>query len=81
MQVSYGYGLFTGGLGLHYGAERIGATVLPIGTGNTERQIMLMQDLHVTAIACTPSSLMHAGRDRRRDTRIHEEQRERATAG
>lgn len=61
MQVSYGYGLFTGGLGLHYGAERIGATVLPIGTGNTERQIELMQDLHVTAIACTPSYLVHLG--------------------
>ncbi|TAJ44184.1 phenylacetate--CoA ligase [Methanofollis fontis] len=61
MQVSYGYGLFTGGLGLHYGAERIGATVLPIGTGNTERQIELMQDLHVTAIACTPSYLVHIG--------------------
>ncbi|MDK2973955.1 MAG: phenylacetate-CoA ligase [Methanofollis sp.] len=61
MQVSYGYGLFTGGLGLHYGAERIGATVLPIGTGNTERQIELMQDLHVTSIACTPSYLVHLG--------------------
>jgi len=44
IQVSYGYGLFTGGLGLHYGSERIGATVLPTGTGNTERQIELMQE-------------------------------------
>jgi phenylacetate-CoA ligase len=61
MQVSYGYGLFTGGLGLHYGAERIGAAVLPIGPGNPERQIELMQDLHVTAIACTPSYLVHLG--------------------
>ncbi|WP_245320530.1 phenylacetate--CoA ligase [Methanofollis sp. W23] len=61
MQVSYGYGLFTGGLGMHYGAERIGATVLPSSTGNTERQIELMQDLHVTAIACTPSYLVHIG--------------------
>jgi phenylacetate-CoA ligase len=61
MQVSYGYGLFTGGLGLHYGAERIGATVLPSSVGNTERQIELMQDLHSTAIACTPSYLLHMG--------------------
>jgi phenylacetate-CoA ligase len=61
IQVSYGYGLFTGGLGLHYGAERIGATVLPTSVGNTERQIELMQDLDVTAIACTPSYLLHIG--------------------
>jgi phenylacetate-CoA ligase len=61
MQVSYGYGLFTGGLGLHYGAERIGATVLPTSVGNTERQIELMQDLGTTAIACTPSYLLHMG--------------------
>ena len=61
IQVSYGYGLFTGGLGLHYGAERIGATVLPTSVGNTERQIELMQDLHATAICCTPSYLLHMG--------------------
>ncbi|MGA9030444.1 MAG: phenylacetate--CoA ligase [Methanoregula sp.] len=61
IQVSYGYGLFTGGLGVHYGAERIGATVLPTSVGNTERQIELMQDLNVTAIACTPSYLLHIG--------------------
>lgn len=61
MQVSYGYGLFTGGLGLHYGAERIGATVVPTSVGNTERQIELMQDLRVTAIACTPSYMVHIG--------------------
>ena len=61
IQVSYGYGLFTGGLGMHYGAERIGATVLPTSVGNTERQIELMQDLGVTAIACTPSYLLHMG--------------------
>jgi len=61
MQVSYGYGLFTGGLGLHYGAERVGATVIPSGTGGTERQIELMIDLDVTAIACTPSYLVHMG--------------------
>ena len=61
LQVSYGYGLFTGGLGAHYGAERVGATVLPTSVGNTERQIELMQDLHTTAIACTPSYLLHMG--------------------
>jgi phenylacetate-CoA ligase len=61
LQVSYGYGLFTGGLGLHYGAERIGAPVLPTSVGNSERQIELMQDLHTTAIACTPSYLLHLG--------------------
>jgi phenylacetate-CoA ligase len=61
LQVSYGYGLFTGGLGLHYGAERVGATVIPTSVGNTERQIELMQDLHATAIACTPSYLLHIG--------------------
>jgi phenylacetate-CoA ligase len=61
VQVSYGYGLFTGGLGLHYGAERIGASVVPTSVGNTERQIELMQDLRVTAICCTPSYLMHIG--------------------
>ena len=61
VQDSYGYGLFTGGLGLHYGAERIGATVVPTSIGNTERQIELMQDLGTTAIACTPSYLLHIG--------------------
>ncbi|HUK38985.1 MAG TPA: phenylacetate--CoA ligase [Methanomicrobiales archaeon] len=61
IQVSYGYGLFTGGLGLHYGAERIGATVIPTSVGGTERQIELMQDLGATAICCTPSYLLHMG--------------------
>jgi phenylacetate-CoA ligase len=61
IQVSYGYGLFTGGLGLHYGAEKVGATVLPASTGNTERQLELMIDLDITAIACTPSYLVHMG--------------------
>lgn len=55
IQVSYGYGLFTGGLGLHYGSEKIRATTLPASSGNTERQIELMKDLDVTAICCTPS--------------------------
>lgn len=60
-QVAYTYGLFTGGLGLHYGAERLGATVVPASTGNTERQIDLIQRLGVTTIACTPSYLMYLG--------------------
>ncbi len=55
VQVSYGYGLFTGGLGLHYGVEKIGAKVVPTSAGNTKRQLMLMEDLGTTAIACTPS--------------------------
>ncbi len=59
MQVSYGYGLFTGGLGAHYGAEKVGAAVLPASTGNTQRQLEMMQDLGVTVIACTPSFLTH----------------------
>ncbi len=77
VQVSYGYGLFTGGLGLHYGAERVGATVLPASVGNTERQLELMMDLDVTAIACTPSYMIHMGEvakrlgiDFRRDTKL-----------
>lgn len=59
LQNSYGYGLFTGGLGLHYGAERLGVTVIPISGGNTERQVMLMRDFGATAISCTPSYFLH----------------------
>ena len=59
VQNAYGYGLFTGGLGLHYGAEGIGATVIPISGGNTDRQIMVMKDFGVTAIVCTPSYFVH----------------------
>jgi phenylacetate-CoA ligase len=77
IQVSYGYGLFTGGLGLHYGSEKIGATVVPASVGNTERQIELIQDLRVTAIACTPSYMLHMaevakkmGVDFQRDTKL-----------
>ena len=55
MQNSYGYGLFTGGLGFHYGAERLGATVIPASAGNTKRQLMLIEDLGTTVLACTPS--------------------------
>ena len=52
---AYGYGLFTGGLGAHYGAERLGASVIPISGGNTRRQIMIMQDFGSTVLTCTPS--------------------------
>ena len=52
---AYGYGLFTGGLGIHYGAEKLGASVIPISGGNTKRQIMILQDFGPTAICCTPS--------------------------
>jgi phenylacetate-CoA ligase len=55
IQNAYGYGLFTGGLGVHYGAERIGASVIPSSGGNTQRQIMLMQDFGTTLLTCTPS--------------------------
>ncbi len=77
LQVSYGYGLFTGGLGLHYGGEKLGCAVLPTSAGNTEKQLMLMQDLGSTAIACTPSYFLHVievakklGIDFRRDTKL-----------
>ena len=59
IQNAYGYGLFTGGLGAHYGAEDLGATVIPISGGNTERQIMVMKDFGVTAICCTPTYFLH----------------------
>ncbi|MCL2700958.1 MAG: phenylacetate--CoA ligase [Phycisphaerae bacterium] len=56
---AYGYGLFTGGLGAHYGGEALGATVIPVSGGNTERQLMLLKDFNVTAICCTPSYFLH----------------------
>lgn len=59
VQVAYGYGLFTGGLGAHYGAERIGATVVPISGGNTKRQLQIMKDFGSTVIACTPSYTLY----------------------
>ena len=55
VQIAYGYGLFTGGLGMHYGAEKLGAAALPMSSGNTEKQIMLMKDFGVTVLCCTPS--------------------------
>lgn len=59
VQVSYGYGLFTGGLGAHGGAQSLGCTVVPASGGNTERQVMLLKDFGVTAMACTPSYFIH----------------------
>ncbi len=55
VQIAYGYGLFTGGLGMHYGTENLGATVIPISGGNTQKQLQLMQDFKSSVIACTPS--------------------------
>jgi len=59
LQNAYGYGLFTGGLGAHYGAEALGATVIPVSGGNTDRQIMVLKDFRVTAICCTPTYFIH----------------------
>ncbi len=67
LQNAYGYGLFTGGLGLHFGAEHLGCTVVPISGGNTERQLKIMRDFGATALSCTPSYAMYladAARDR-----------------
>ena len=59
IQVAYGYGLFTGGLGAHYGAEKVGAMVVPMSTGNSKKLTTMMVDFGATAIACTPSYLLH----------------------
>ncbi len=59
VQVAYGYGLFTGGLGVHYGAEKMGAMVVPISGGNTKRQLQVMVDFKVTTLACTPSYALY----------------------
>lgn len=59
VQIAYGYGLFTGGLGLHYGTEKVGASVIPISGGNTHRQLQMMQDLGSTVLACTPSYALY----------------------
>nr|WP_073028283.1 phenylacetate--CoA ligase [Desulfosporosinus lacus] len=59
VQIAYGYGLFTGGMGLHYGCEELGAIVVPISGGNTARQLMLMRDFGSTVLACTPSYALY----------------------
>ncbi|WP_076791900.1 phenylacetate--CoA ligase [Chlorobium sp. KB01] len=61
IQIAYGYGLFTGGLGLHYGAEKVGASVIPISGGNTKKQLQLMEDFGSTVLACTPSYAAYLG--------------------
>jgi phenylacetate-CoA ligase len=76
-QISFGYGLFTGALGLHYGLERVGATVIPISGGNSERQVMVMKDFGTTALISTPTYALHLaevaeemGIDPRRDLKV-----------
>jgi phenylacetate-CoA ligase len=59
IQIAYGYGLFTGGLGIHYGSEKLGATVVPISGGNTKKQIQIMKDFGSTILACTPSYALY----------------------
>jgi len=59
VQICFGYGLFTGGFGLHYGIEKVGATIIPASTGNTERQIVMMQDFGTTALVATPSYALY----------------------
>lgn len=61
VHVSYGYGLFTGGLGLHYGAEYLGATTIPVSSGNTKRQVQILQDFESDILCCTPSYAMFIG--------------------
>ena len=59
VQIAFGYGLFTGGFGLHYGVEKLGATVIPASSGQTKRQLMIMRDYGTTALVCTPSYALH----------------------
>ncbi len=69
VHISYGYGLFTGGLGLHYGTEYLGATAIPVSTGNTARQLQIFQDFGSTILCCTPSYALYLG-EYRRDNNI-----------
>lgn len=59
IHIAFGYGLFTGGFGLHYGLEKLGATVIPVSSGNTKRQVQLLKDLGPTVLVCTPSYALH----------------------
>lgn len=61
VQVSFGYGLFTGGFGLHYGIEKVGATVIPVSSGNTDRQLLIMEEFGTTVLICTPSYAVYLG--------------------
>jgi len=67
VQIAFGYGLFTGGFGLHYGVEKVGATLIPASSGNTERQILLMKDLGTTALVCTPTYAVFLGETLRKE--------------
>ena len=72
VQIAFGYGLFTGGFGLHYGVERVGAAIIPAASGNTRRQIDIIQDLHPEVLVCTPSyalTIADAARDLGMDPR------------
>jgi len=61
VQIAFGYGLFTGAFGLHYGAEKIGASVIPVSSGNTQKQLMIMEDFRTTVLVCTPSYALYLG--------------------
>ena len=65
-QIAFGYGTFTGALGLHGGLEKIGASVIPMSSGNTNKQIMFLQDMGVTLLVATPSYALHLGEELRR---------------
>ena len=78
VQIAFGYGLFTGGFGLHYGLENIGAAIIPASSGNTKRQVMLMQDYGATVLVCTPSYALYIaevaknmGIDPKKDLKLH----------
>ena len=73
IQIAYGYGLFTGGLGVHYGSEKVGVTVIPISGGNTHRQIQVMKDFGTTAIACTPSYALYLAEELQEQKVIRED--------
>jgi len=71
VQISFGYGLFTGGFGLHYGLERIGAAIIPVSSGNTARQLMILEDFGPTTLVSTPSYAAHLGEEaKKRDMKI-----------
>ncbi|HEX14201.1 MAG: phenylacetate--CoA ligase family protein [Desulfurella sp.] len=67
VHIAFGYGLFTGGFGLHYGLEKLGATVIPVSSGNTRRQIQLITDLKPTVLVCTPSYALHIAETLRKE--------------
>jgi len=66
VQIAFGYGLFTGGFGLHYGVEKVGAAVIPASAGNTERQLLMLRDFGSTALVCTPTYAVHLGEEARK---------------